>query len=152
MYQGRAPQMDALELAGVKVVLIDNSTYEIQPEQLAFFRQQVASGLPMVLCVHIPLYAPGRPVGFGCGHPGWGAAADRNFAIERRPRWRVEGHTQVTLDFHREVFAAPNLLGVFAGHTHQASVDVQGGIPQVVTGANATGAHLVVEVLPVPAA
>lgn len=91
-----------------------------------------------------------RDVGFGCGHPGWNAAADRNFEIERRPKWRAEGHTRVTMDFHREVFAAPNLLGVFAGHTHQTSVDVLGGIPQVVTAANATGAHLVVEVLPAP--
>lgn len=148
LYLGRSSAMDVLDLAGVKVVVIDNSTYEIEPAQLAFFRQQVASGLPMVLCVHIPLFAPGRPVGFGCGHPAWGAATDKNFTIERRPQWRTEGHTQVTLDFHREVFSAPNLLGVFAGHTHQVSIDVQGGIPQVVTGANATGAHLVVEMLP----
>jgi predicted phosphodiesterase len=151
-HQGRHPLMSVLEVAGVQVVVMDNSTYEIQPEQLEFFRRQVASGRPMVLCIHIPLYAPGRPVGFGCGHPGWGAEADRNFAIERRPQWRAEGHTQVTLDFHREVFSAPNLLGVFAGHTHQASLDVLNGIPQVVTGANATGAHLILEVLPVTSA
>ena len=150
MYRGQDSRMSAHEIAGVKVVTIDNSTYEILPEQLEFFRQQVASGLPLVLCVHIPLYAPGRSVGFGCGHPDWGAAADRNFEIERRPRWRSEGHTNVTMNFHREVFAAPNLLAVFAGHIHQSSIDVIDGIPQVVTAANATGAHLHVEILPVP--
>lgn len=150
LYQGREPQMSVLDLAGVKVVVMDNSTYEIQPAQLAFFREQVASGQPLVLCVHIPLYVPGRPVGFGCGHPSWGAAADKNFSIERRPKWRETGHTRATMDFHREVAAAPNLLGVFAGHTHQASLDLLNGIPQVVTGANATGAHLLVEVLPPP--
>lgn len=148
LYQGRSPLMSVLEIAGVKIVVLDNSIYEIQPEQLEFFRQQAASGVPMALCVHIPFYAPGRPVGFGCGHPEWGARTDKNFAIERRPKWREEGHTQVTMDFHREVFSASNLLGVFAGHTHQASTDVINGIPQVVAGANATGAHLVVEVLP----
>ncbi len=151
LYEKRDPMMSALEVAGVKVLVIDNSTYEILPEQLEFFRQQAASGQPMVLCVHIPLYAPGRPVGFGCGHPDWGEAADKNFAIERRPKWR-ERHTDTTMEFHREVFAAPNLLGVFAGHTHRLSLDVLNGIPQVVAGANATGAHLLVEVLPMSVA
>lgn len=148
LYQGGDAMMAAKRVGGVNVVLIDNSTYEIQPEQLDFFRQQAASGLPMVLFVHIPLYVPGRPVGFGCGHPQWGAATDKNFAIERRPQWRAAGHSQVTLDFHHEVFAAPSLLGVFAGHTHQQALDVWQGVPQMVVGANATGAHAVIEVLP----
>ncbi len=150
LYGDRDPMGSVLELAGVRILAIDNSTYEILPEQLEFFRQQAASGQPMVLCVHIPLYAPGRPVGFGCGHPDWGAATDRHFEIERRPRWR-ERHTETTIAFHREVFAASNVLGIFAGHIHRASVDVRNGVPQVVTGANATGDHLVVEVLPMPA-
>ena len=135
------------EMAGVKVLLIDNSTYEISPEQLAFFRREAATGNPMILCVHIPLHAPGRSVGFGCGHPEWGAATDKNHRIERRPIW-PERHSAVTMDFHREVFASPHLLGIFAGHIHRLSTDVLHGVPQVVAGANATGAHLVVEVLP----
>ena len=150
LHQSANPLMSALDVGGVRVVMLDNSTYEILPEQLAFFKAQVATGKPLVLMVHIPLYAPGRPVGFGCGHPTWGAKVDKGFTIERRPPWREEGHTAVTLEFHREVFAAPNLLGVFAGHTHKASLDVLKGIPQIVAGANATGAHLIIEVLPPP--
>lgn len=150
MYQGGNPLMSTLDAGGVRVVILDNSTYEIQPEQLEFFRQHVASSLPLILMVHIPLYAPGRAVGFGCGHPSWGAKVDKGFGIERRPPWRSEGHTQITMDFHREVFAAPNMLGVFAGHIHQPSLDVLKGIPQIVAGANATGAHLLVEILPPP--
>jgi len=147
LYGGREPMHAAFELAGLKVLLIDNSTYEISPGQLEFFRREAASGQPMILCVHIPLYAPGRPAGFGCGHPAWGAGVDKNHLIERRPVW-AEHHSAVTMDFHREVFASPNLLGIFAGHTHQFSTDLLQGVPQVVAGANATGAHLVVEVLP----
>lgn len=147
LYGTRDPMQTSFEIAGLKVLLIDNSTYEISPGQLEFFRREAASGAPLVLCVHIPLYAPGRPPGFGCGHPSWGAAVDKNHLIERRPIW-PERHTSVTMEFHREVFASPNLLGVFAGHTHQLSTDVVNGVPQVVAGANATGAHLVVEVHP----
>ncbi|MBN8249797.1 MAG: metallophosphoesterase, partial [Verrucomicrobia bacterium] len=91
---------------------------------------------------------PGRPLGFGCGHPDWGAHSDRNAGLERRVRWREGGHTPVTMEFHREVFAAPNLLGIFAGHTHRATLDVVQGVPQFVTNANATAASLHVEVLP----
>lgn len=142
LYRGADPIMSVLDLNGVRFVTLDNSTYEISPAQLAFFREQVASGRPLVLFVHIPLYAPGRPLGFGCGHPDWGAHSDRGFELERRVKWRQGGHTETTLAFHREVFAAGNLLGVFAGHTHRASVDVVNGVPQCVTDPNATGAFL----------
>ena len=150
LYQGNHPLMGACEIGGVRFVVIDDSTYEILPAQLAFFRDQVASGLPLVLLMHIPLYAPGRSVGFGCGHPGWGAKSDKNWEIERRPKWPEAGHTPVTLAFRREVFAASNLLCVFAGHTHQQSLDCVNGIPQIVAEANAAGAHLTAEFLPLP--
>jgi len=115
---------------------------------LEFFRAEAKTGRPLVLLVHIPLYAPGRPVGFGCGHPEWGAKTDRNYEVERRPRWPESGHTPVTLAFHREVFATPNLVAIFAGHMHRPSLDVWNGVPQFVTDANATGAFLSVEFNP----
>lgn len=148
LYQGAHPLMASRDLGGLRIVLLDNSTYEIHPEQLEFYRAQVRTGMPLVLVVHIPLYVPGRPVGFGCGHPEWGAKTDRGFEVERRPRWRETGHTPTTLAFHREVFSTPNLLGVFAGHVHRASADFLNGIPQIVSDANAVGAFLDLEFLP----
>lgn len=148
LYQGRHPLMSFHDVGDVRILAIDNSHYQILPEQLAFFRQQVKTGKPLLLTVHIPLFAPGRPMGFGCGHPEWGAKSDRNFELEQRPRWPAAGHTQATLDFHREVFSTPNLLGIFAGHTHRNSVDVIHGIPQFVTDDNASGGYMDVELLP----
>ena len=52
---------------------------------------------------------------------------------------REGGHTKVTFDFHKQVFNAPNLLVVVAGHTHRAAIDIKNGIPQIVSGHNATG-------------
>jgi hypothetical protein len=147
-YQGEHPLMGARDVKGVRFVTIDNSLYEIMPEQLDFFRSQLHTGKPMVLFVHIPLYAPGRSVGFGCGHPQWGWDADRNFALERRPRWPKAGHSATTMAFHKEVFSAANLLGVFAGHIHKQSLDVVNGIPQFVADANATGAFMEIDFLP----
>jgi hypothetical protein len=146
-YQGGDPLMTVKEINGIRFVTLDNSIYEILPEQLAFFREQVKTGKPLVLFLHIPLYAPGRPLGFGCGHPQWGWEADRSFELERRPRWPKAGHTTTTMDFHKEVFAAGNLLGIFAGHTHKQSLDVVNGIPQFVTVANAMGGFMEIEFL-----
>lgn len=96
---------------------INNSTCEILPEQLTFWRKQVSGGLPLALLMHIPLYAPGRGICFGCGNPNWGAKSDAIWEIERRPKWPEAGHTTTTMAFRREVFAARNLLGVFSLRT-----------------------------------
>ncbi len=148
LYQGKHPLMSFHDVGDVRFLAIDNSHYQILPPQLKFLREQIKTGKSLVLTVHIPLFAPGRPMGFGCGHPNWNAASDRNAALERRPTWPKAGHTHTTFDFHREVFAAPNMLGVFAGHTHRNSVDVINGIPQFVTDDNASGAYIDVEFLP----
>jgi hypothetical protein len=148
LHQGANPLISVRAVGDVRVVMLDNSNYEILPEQLEFFRSEVRSGKPILLMVHIPLFAPGRSLGFGCGHPDWGGKNDRGYELERRERWRESGHTEVTRTFHREVFQAANLLGVFAGHVHRPSLDVVNGIPQFVTEANAVGAWMEIEVLP----
>jgi hypothetical protein len=133
------------------LIIIDNSTYEILPEQLSFFRERERKGRPILLLVHIPLYVPGRPLGFGCGHPDWSARNDRSWELERRLPWRTEGHTRTTLEFHKAVFRSENLLGILAGHIHKPSTDVVNGIPQIVCEANARGGFLDVELLPMGA-
>jgi hypothetical protein len=145
MYQGENPMMSVRELHGVRLVTIDNSNYEILPEQYAFFQKELKTNKPIVLMLHIPLYAPERPLGFGCGHPAWGEKSDKNFELERRMPWSSAGHTTTTMAFHKAVFSAPNMVGILAGHIHQQSLDVVNGMPQIVTNANATGAFLQVE-------
>lgn len=148
LYQGQNPLMGVHVIHGVRFITIDNSTYEILPEQLAFFKKQAAYGQPMILMLHIPLYAPGRSMGYGCAHPNWNADTDRNYEIERRERWPENGHTTTTFDFREEVFNCPHLMGILAGHIHKPTLDIIQGVPQVVTAANATGAFLRVECLP----
>lgn len=147
-YKGRNPLMQKIDINGVNLIVLDNSTYEINPEQLSFFKNCVSEKKPCVLMVHIPLYAPGRPVGFGCGHPEWGAKTDKGFTLERRMQWRETGHTKTTLDFYEAVLTAENLMGILAGHIHNQSVDILNGIPQVVAEANAEGGYLQVRFTP----
>lgn len=139
MYQGNHPLYASYDFNGIRFVCIDNSTYEILPEQLTFFEKQAELDIPIILLMHIPLYMPGRSIGYGCANPEWGEKSDKSYKIERRETWREGGHTKVTFDFHKQVFNAPNLLTVLAGHTHQPAIDVKNGIPQIVSGHNATG-------------
>ena len=148
LYQGNQPLMAAYDIKGIRFLAIDNSTYQINEEQLAFFEEQVSSGIPLVLLVHIPMYAPGKGINFGCGNPNWGAASDQNFELERRPKWPERGHTQTTLNFHKQVFSAVNLLGIFTGHVHRNSIEMIKGKPQIVADDNASGGYLDINFLP----
>lgn len=148
LFQNKNPLMAAQEIKGVTFLSMDNSNYEITSEQLDFFITHAQTGKPLVLLVHIPLYSPGRSVGYGCGHPDWGWEVDKNYDLEGRVRWPKGGHTEVTRAFHREVFNSQNLLGVFAGHVHRQTVDQINGIPQFVTAPNATGAYMELDFLP----
>ena len=139
LYQGNNPLMAAYDIKGIRFLAIDNSTYEINDEQLAFFSEHVASGLPLVLLVHIPMYAPGKSISFGCGNPNWNASTDSNYKLERRPRWPEDGHSKTTFKFYNEVFNASNLLGIFTGHIHKNSIEIINGKPQIVSDDNASG-------------
>lgn len=148
LYQDRNPMMQKIELYGVQIIVIDNSTYEITEEQLDFFKTCMSAKKPSVLMLHIPLFAPGRSLGFGCGHPDWNAKNDKNYQLERRQPWRANGHTSTTMKFHELVFNAKNLMGILAGHIHHQSIDVVNGIPQIVSEANAEGGFLQIDFVP----
>ncbi len=124
MFQGNNPLCYAKEIKGVRFLFVDNSTYEILPEQLDFIKREIKTRQPLILMMHIPLYAQGRAVGFGCGHPEWSARTDPHYKIERRPQWPEEGHSEVTMEFYNRVVNARNLLGIFSGHIHIQSLDV----------------------------
>ncbi len=145
LYQGNNPLMAAYDIKGIRFLAIDNSTYEINDEQLAFFSHHAASGMPLVLLVHIPMYAPGKSISFGCWNPNWNASTDRNYKLERRPRWPEDGHSKTTFNFYNEVFNSPNLLGIFTGHIHKNSIEIINGKPQIVSDDNASGGYLYID-------
>jgi hypothetical protein len=146
LYRGNDPLMASYDLKGIKVLVIDNSIYNLLPEQLAFLEKQEQEKVPYLLMMHIPMYVPGK--GYGLGDPGWGAAKDNGYQLERRERWPEGGHLKSTFDFYEKLIRSEHLLGMFVGHAHQRCLDVIQGIPQFVTAANATGAFTEISVLP----
>jgi len=148
MFNGNDPMNYSVDIKGIRLLFIDNSTYEISPDQLTFLQQHIQSDKPLIVMMHIPLYAPGRSVGYGCAHPDWNSSNDPSFVLEKRKSWPQNGHSPTTMRFREEIINASNILAVFAGHIHEQSLDVMEGIPQFVTQYNASGAFYEVEIIP----
>ncbi len=108
----------AVDCKGVRIIAIDNSTYQVNEKQLAFFKREAGRGGPVVLLSHIPYYIPGSERAFGCGNPNWGWDQDRGFETERRQRWPKSGNSRSTVEFVELLGHTPNLVAVLAGHIH----------------------------------
>jgi 3',5'-cyclic AMP phosphodiesterase CpdA len=126
-YAGNDPHASSVEVNGLRFVLIDNSTFQIDDHQLTFFRDSVSDGTPVVLMVHIPLSVPtlrndrpGKPL---CGDPEWGEHTDNGWETERREKWSAAGNLPSTERFLAAAELTPNLVAVLCGHIHQARVD-----------------------------
>ena len=94
LYAGENPDGYSVQAGGVNFVLIDNSANEISKEQLAFFKSELARGMPTILCAHIPLYVRGGSLGFSCGNPNFCAAATRNAQNAKTPPRTVVRHAE----------------------------------------------------------
>ena len=117
LYRGLDPFMSSCVVKGVRFLAIDNSIYHVSESQLAFWKAEAAKGDPMVLFMHIPLWLDGwgRAGLFTCGNPGWGAATDPYWEIERREKW-AEKQSPSTFAFRDAVLSTPNLVAVMTGH------------------------------------
>ncbi len=150
LYQGYGHKLYSVEIKGVKLIFLDNGVYEILPEQLQAFRQEVKGKQPKLLFYHIPFYAPG----YGphtSAHPEWGLKTDTNYLIERRPQWPEEGPGQVTKDMWKAILKASgknNLLATFSGHLHSEQHSEVGPWHQFTVAANCVGGYYEVIVEP----
>ena len=126
LYKGEDPMAYAKTIGGVKFLMIDNSTYNVDERQLEFFRAETAKGGPCVLAMHIPFWHRGWGV-FTCACPDWGADTDKYWQIERRQRW-AERQDDTTFEFRRATDEAEGLVAVLAGHLHKLDVVSDGGL------------------------
>ena len=127
LYRGNDPMNYTVEIKGIKILMVDNSVYELMPSQLGFLKKELSDGKKAILACHIPLYLPGverKVTSYGCGHPGWCAANDPYFEIERRVPWAEKGFSDTTFDFCKTVLESENILGIVAGHTHRYMLDI----------------------------
>lgn len=145
LYKGANPFYSATVINNINVVIMDNSTYQINDEQLAFYKQQKALNKPMILFVHIPLYMPSLAVA-SSGHPDWGRDADKGFQVERRQPWPASGNSRSTVRFLKEVMNSKNLIGVFTGHWHADHSIQQGAVNQYITPPGFNGQYRMIKI------
>ncbi|MDA0709279.1 MAG: metallophosphoesterase [bacterium] len=148
LYNGHNPSHTAIDLNGLCVVAIDNATYQVSEEQLAFFQAQTARNWPTVLLIHIPLFLHGTDKSPLCGNPAWGYATDRNYAVERRERWPISGNLPSTTAFLETVKTTPNLVAILCGHTHQNREAAHSNAVQYETRAGFLGGYRIFQFVP----
>ncbi len=147
-FDGLDPMNYAKQINGINFIGIDNSTYQVNAEQLVFFKNELDRGLPAVLMVHIPIYTQDHR-GASCGNPHWGWETDRGYEIEQRERWPKSGNLQSTLDFVKLVENSPCPLTVLGGHNHRPITEVLSpSTVQYTTDAAKGGAARVIKFLP----
>ena len=113
---GGRPSHEARDIGGIRFLAIDNSTYQVNQEQLEFAAEQLAAGLPTVLLTHIPLSVPTLR---GPTIDKWKTPllmADPAGDPER-------AGSPATVEFARSLSAAANLVAIFCGHVHFEHVD-----------------------------
>lgn len=148
LYQKHNPMFHSQIIHNINFVMIDNSAFEITQEQLAFFREQVGRGLPIILSMHIPVYLPGHNIDYGCGHPDWNRDNDIYYEIERREPWPEKGFTETTYQFRDIVLNSPEVIGIYAGHTHEEAIDFFNDKLQYVTAANYSNKDILIHFIP----
>jgi len=147
-----SPESQVREVGGVRLIAMDNSMYQAGPAQVAFLKEQLATGEPCLLCMHIPLYVPSllpdvmqrwkAPIMMACPE-GW--------TEQTRAQWGVPGIEPATHAFYDLVTGeqAGNLAGVFCGHIHIPHADALApGRYQYSPRPGYLGGHRIVRLLP----
>eukprot|EP00931_Biecheleriopsis_adriatica_P089727 TRINITY_DN63814_c0_g1_i1.p1 TRINITY_DN63814_c0_g1~~TRINITY_DN63814_c0_g1_i1.p1 ORF type:complete len:373 (+),score=41.38 TRINITY_DN63814_c0_g1_i1:23-1141(+) len=114
------------QVKGLLILVVDNSNYQVDEDQLEFVRLQLASAgrnTPVVILLHIPLMLPGMTLvpKESCCHPKWGPEGDELWQLEGRPKWPT-GNLPSTTAFKElmQSHASPQgqIVAILTGHTH----------------------------------
>ncbi|MDQ3812821.1 MAG: metallophosphoesterase, partial [Armatimonadota bacterium] len=107
------------EQNGLQFLGVDNSTYQIEVEQLTFARECLQNELPTVVLIHIPITQPHLRAPTIAK---WRDPILMGDTIEdsRRALWAWEPDRAETTQFIELLRAATNLVAIFCGHVHFA--------------------------------
>ena len=152
LYKGYNHECYSVTVKGIKLIFVDNATYQILPSQLKAFSAEIKGKEPKLLFGHIPYYAPGYGI-TTVAHPDWGYDTDRGYRAERRERWPVDGFNKTTMDFWRAILKATrrnHLVASFSGHHHVQQTAIVDSWTQFTVAANCQGGYFEVVIEPMP--
>ena len=113
------PRFDSTVINGVNFVCLDDVFDTVQPDLVERFRSEVKKGLPIVLCLHVPLYTSLTKF---VSWKNWRAKSgskirDYELFSEREALSRQESDP-VTREFVAYLKSEPLLKAILSGHEH----------------------------------
>ena len=129
---------DERVIHGVKFVAVDNNYYYITPEQFERFRKACEGEMPVILCVHTPLYSENayayemRAKDVTKGLPFLMGTPAHLLDKTTNPGAKRQYPDEITLEFLDFCNKTPNLKAIIAGHVHgYGETKLDSGIPQI---------------------
>ena len=148
------PACQSLVLGGVRLIALDNSTYQVSAEQVALLERELSQGQPCLLFMHIPIWIESLAPAV---MDEWQApilmASPRGWTPELRSQWQVGESEASTMECYELLTAgdAENLAGIFCGHVHFAHADAyREGRYQYITEAGFEGGSRIIHLRPLP--
>ena len=147
------PQCQVKEIGGVILIALDNSNYQITATQMHFLKNQLGTGAPCLLFIHIPIFIPSllTPVIERWKTPLMMAATE-GWTEETRAAHTEFYPNATTSEFHRFLMegASINIAAIFCGHVHFSHADAfRAGRFQYVTNAGFDGASRLIRLEPI---
>ncbi len=143
------PAFGSTEVGGVRLITLDNSTYQVSAEQVEFLRGELDSGQTCLLFIHIPLWLKSlAPEVMDKWQAPIMMASPTGWTLETRKKWQVEETSKSTQECYDLLLskAAANLAGVFCGHVHFAhAAEISPGCHQYVTAPGFEGGYRLIE-------
>ena len=135
---------NARQVGGVNLVAMDNGYYLFEDWQLWRLRREVEKGLPVVLCIHDPLFEPSlyesimsKPGATSAGIVGCDEDRLLRYSEFRAVQQRPDEPTLRMIDY---IEHEPRIKAVLAGHLHfNYESRLAGGQMQYITGGGYEG-------------
>ena len=114
-------RFDSRQVNGVNIVAIDNGFYHIDQRQLDRLKEEIAKGMPIILCLHVPLYAPDiyDYTAEFFGRPLWMMSVPEDLMGEYSEQEKDEQKEDaLTHEAYELITGSPLIKAIFAGHMH----------------------------------
>ena len=120
-------------IGGVNIVTMDDSYYQISDEQTERLKAEAAKGYPILLCMHVPLYAPmlsdiNSDIAYAVGAP---EALLNTYSEDRKLQQTPEEATVRAIEY---IKSEPLIKALITGHRHMnLEMNLDNGITQYIT-------------------
>ncbi len=116
------PDFAASVVNGVNFIVMDDVFWTVTEKQVELFRKEAKKKLPMVLCMHVPIYTENIAL---ASYKKWGSMNGRKLGALDMSKIADAGKRQMqdplTGDFIRYLKSEPLLKAILTGHVHYFS-------------------------------